>query len=365
MKRGILSSVFQLLGFAFVGMIFFVWLLGHNENAVSLENDYQNSTLQSRIGDGKADTDLKSSYRTPRAESSDALSSSDYAGPEYERPKAVTKRGSSTTRPTTESKVSSSSPTAAAKSAPLIASAIRDWKGVHRDMEYARNCFERFRDDVMNLSYEYGLYPQVFMARLIAFSYEYVDNPLENPTDNNFLAMKRPDGTSRARFEAIEESLKAYAVVNAGEIARLSAEGALAKHERAWTMRKIIENNTFVESLGELVMDGVYYTGTMGPANEVSEEENDEREIVGETLKMASKVDRAVKEQQAQDAGFDNWEDYLESLPEGQRADREKDASAITSAVLKKKSFNMRRRVNAKKHRRSQKSDELVLNGNR
>jgi hypothetical protein len=346
-------------------MIFFVWLLGHNENTVSVDDSYQESTLQSRIGDREEDA-LRPSYRATRPDRSEALSSSDYAGPEYKRPKAVTKRENSARRSTAGSTHSSRSTARdAAAPATYAATAIRDWKGVHRDAEYARQCFERFRDDVMNLSYQYGLYPQVFMARIIAFSYEYVSSPLEDPIDNNFLAMKRPGGESRARFEQVEESLKAYAVVNAGEILRLSAEGALAKHERAWTMRKIIENNAFVENLGELVMDGVYYTGHVGPANEVPEEENDAREMVGETLKMASKVERAVKEQQAQEAGFDNWEDYLESLPEGQRADREKNTSAITSAILKKKSFNMRRRVNAKKHRRSQKSEELVLNGNR
>lgn len=369
MRKSFFSSVFELLGFATVGMIFFVWFLGNRGSNLLPETEmHASGALQSRIGDNLRDDsagdlggyaledpgynknrtrsnsgfEKKSSFKSPRPVSGNSLESG-----------SSTTRSSSANRSGTEER---------AGEATRQAEVVRNWKGLHRDESYAWNCYQRFGDEVARLSDEYGLYPEVFMARVITYSYDYVTDPRQDPADHNFTALKRPGDKNRAYFKNAEESLKAYAVVNAGEVSRLSVEGALAKHDRAWTLTKVIEDYAFVSDMAETAAAKGSYRGSVGPANDVSEEENYQREIVGETIRLATRVDKTVKERRAKDAGYDSWEDYLEGLPEGQRQKQQEEAAAVTSAVTQKKAMNLTRRVNAKKQNKKERSTEIVLN---
>jgi|GEM_PF-4551519 len=354
MQRGLLKFLQEVIGFALIGGLFFMWFLGY------LNNDDQTSALdyntaRAGINDTREATAESRAYeaspydrsRSSRTTGSNAFSSADYDSRGFERPEEVARKA------TKSSAVNSAEAASGANAAVAHAVAIRSWKGVHREENFARSCFELFRNDIADLSLEYGLYPEVFMARVITYSYGYTLNPVESPVDNNLTGMKQPNGEERARFRTTLESLKAYAVVNAGEINRLSEEGALAKHDRAWTMRKIIENNAFVSNLKKTIKRNREYAGMMGPASRVSAEEELELERQGETIKIVSSVETTVKERRAQNAGYDSWEDYLESIPEGRQAEQEADAEAVISAVSKKKAFGMSRRIEAKKRKRS------------
>ena len=204
-------------------------------------------------------------------------------------------------------------------------------KGAHRDESFAWLCFDRFGSDVVELSNQYGLHPEVMMARIIAYTYEYMDHPRKDLADNNFTAMKKPKGKGRAIFERASESLKAYAVVNAGEVNKLSAEGAIAKHDRAWTMRKLIEKYEFIADLGAEKVQS--YKGKVGAANDFDEKTTYKHEVAGETIKMVSSVEAKVRKRRAKEAGFESWDDYMESLPEGRRIEQEDNIRDITAAI--------------------------------
>jgi hypothetical protein len=336
MAKGLL----QLIGFAVAGWFFFAWFVGHMQ---SREHTYQESfsdypTAQANAGPYSSKgadhyTERENNRTRPAAKFKQPTPLESYA---REMPSADTYE----TAP---------APRATRASAERAAIPVRDWKGAHRDTDFARICHERFGEEIAELSTQYGLYPQVFMARVIAYSYEFLERPGQDIADFNLTAMKQPNGPERARFRSAKESLRAYATVNAGEVKRLSADGALAKHDRAWTMRKIIENNRFVAAMGQTTSSA--YEGYVGPANEVSSETNHKREVVGEAVRIVSSVDNSVKKRRAKEAGFDSWEEYLESLPKELRDKQEESASAVISAVSKKKSMNLSRRVEAKKQR--------------
>ena len=332
----VLRFTLQLTGFSLVGLLFFVWYLGYRKNNPMTASS---TTQNNQVLEGSMGTlaDNEASY--------DIVSSEDFSGPAYSKPPSVAKNKSlgymsnTAGEPIAEANVS----------VPYRDKMIRTWKGVHRDASYASICFERFKESVINLSEEHGLYPDIFMARIIAYSYEFIKNPKKDPFDKNFTAMKLPkEATGRAKFGNAFESLKAYAVVNAGEILRLSHEGAIAKHERSWTMQKIIETYSFIKELNKN-LPTLAYDGMVGPANKISEEELYEKEVYGEAIKMASKVEDVVKERRAQDAGFTNWEAYIEDMPnEEEKVKESKSANEVISAVSKKKAFNLKRRVAAK-----------------
>lgn len=336
----ILKFTFQLAGFTIVGLLFFVWYLGYRKNNPSL---FSASPNQKELLLGNTDTNFE--------EDTKMYSSSDYSGPLYSKPPRVANQklgyGSNTAgEPIAE---------ATATASPNRLKSVRKWEGVHRDGPFAANSVERFGKIVAELSEEHGLYPDVFMARIIAYSYDFVLSPSQDPYDKNFPALKTPDGTGRARFKNAYESLKAYAIINAGEITRLSKEGAIAKHDRSWTIQKIIANYDAVAALVDEVPTLLHYAGEIGTANNLSEAEVYENEVVGETIKMATNVDNRVKEQQANTAGFDNWEEYMEDLPREQQIKKTEEAKDIATAVSKKKAIHLKRRVAAKKNKPSTK----------
>lgn len=347
MKKGLLSTVVEFAGFALAGVLFFVWFLGYNKNnnAVLGPND-ESKVLRSEFG---------ASYEATNASEYDhadyaTLSSADYKGTSFKRPNPVSSK-LKTYRPVSRTE-NENHTTATPRVSPQKLTVLRSWKGVHRDESYAWQCFNRFGKHVANLSEEYGLYPQIMMARIIAYSYEYISNPNDKLFDQNFTAMKRPKGEERARFKSSLESLKAYAIVNAGEITRLSASGAVAKHDRSWTMQKIIDKYAFISDLGKDAKEDSDYAGIVGKANKVSAKENYKREVKGEAIKMVSNIEDKVKKRRAKGAGFDNWEDYLENLPEEEKVKLEKEAASTISAISKKKAFNLSRRVGAKKRKK-------------
>ena len=346
MQKSLLSSVIQTAGFAIIGALFFIWYMGHQKNTAPLE-----------ISPKETDISRAEISVTPRPDSKESrytetyANSDDYANRRIKAPEPVTN--------TYESNRSSSATTDRASLAPSVnrsrsntsvkkASAVRSWKGVHRDESFAWLCFDRFGQEVVNLSDKHGLYADVFLSRIIAYSYEFTKDPRVSPADNNFTALTQPKNKDRARFRSVEESLKAYAVLHAGEVKRLSREGAIAKNDRAWTMRKIIDGYTFVSNLNS---DHADYSGRIGRANKASEQENHQREMVGEAIKMVSTVDDIVKKRRAETAGYSNWEDYLDDLTDEERLQQTKAASSKTTAISKKKAFNLSRRVNAKKRK--------------
>lgn len=348
MKKGLLSSMMEMAGFAAIGLLFFVWFLGHNKNNTETVNDQMNNNLattKAAMGISAPGSDVRS------GNTSEYSNSNDYVRSNYQAPKPVTRSADIYHEKAAAKGESSLRAAAAQKSVDrqtTSSAALRSWKGVHRDESFAWLCFERFGEDVASLSQKYGLYPDVFMARLIAYSYEYTKDPRVDPADKNIPALADPKGRSRARFRSSLESLKAYAVVNAGEIKRLSKEGAIAKNDRAWTIRKLIDKHRFVSDLSLNAADA-NYRGMVGPANKVSKKETYQREVVGEAIKMVSTVDDVVKKRRAETAGYSNWDDYLEELSPEEREQAKKQAASTTSAVSKKKAFNLSRRVDAKK----------------
>ena len=331
----VLKFTFQLAGFTIVGLLFFVWYLGYRKNNASLfaAMDKGNNVLQANTTTNQLNTEEYS------------FSGSDYNGPAYAKPPKVANQklgyGSNT----------AGEPIAEATASPNRVKTVRKWEGVHRDQPFADKSYERFGDLITELSEEHGLYPDVFMSRVIAYSYDFVLSPVQDPYDKNFTAMKKPDGTGRARFKNAFESLKAYAVVNAGEITRLSQEGALAKHERSWTMQKIIDNNLFIQKLNAKVPSLANYAGKIGKANDISEEAIYEKEVVGEAIKMTAKVDEGVRQKKAEEAGFTTWKEYMDELSEDEQIAEEKETKEIISAVSKKKALHLKRRVAAKKQK--------------
>lgn len=378
MRKSFLQSLIELAGFAAVGLMAAVWFVGYNKNKLSDPTHIEESSMffSDDSQSGSADAENVYGARNSRngADSDKGLSSRNYDSKNLRKPIRVTDNmnnddwapagstGEKSSR-SSERKASSRTPVGAATAQAAIP--VRTWKGVHRDEPFAWHSFERFQDDVVSLSEEHGLYPQIFMARVIAYSYDFVEGPQDSPLDNNLTAMKRPGTDDRARFQDPLESLKAYAVVNAGEVSRLSAEGALAKHDRAWTMSQIIQRYDFVAELGSILGESPVYAGRMGPANKVSDEEIQRREVIGEGMKMATAIDKTVREKKAQSAGYDNWEDFWEDLPEGQKEVQEKNTAAVTSAIMKKKAFNLGRRVDAKKGKKEEDAGKVVLNQDR
>ncbi len=382
MRKSFLQSLIELAGFAAVGLMAAVWFVGYNKNKLSGPTHIEESSMfysDDETASFNDSYDNRRSRTSASERNSRTLSSRDYSSKNLRQPKSISERtsanddwapaGSTGERSSSKknSKTSSSRipVTAANAAAPEVVIPTRSWKGVHRNEPFAWHSFERFEKEIIDLSEEHGLYPQVFMARLIAYSYDFVESPGEVPVDNNLTAMKRPGTDERARFQDPLESLKAYAVVNAGEVSSLSPEGALAKHDRSWTMAQIIQRYDFIGSLGRIVGESPVYAGRMGPANKVSEEETMRREVMGEGVKMAASVDQVVREKKAKDAGYDNWEDFLEDLPEGQQEAQEKNATAVTSAIMKKKAFNLGRRVAAKKAKKEEETSKVVLNQDR
>jgi len=361
MRKSFLTTVFELIGFGTVGFVLLMWFLGQQgESGLPGLERHESGKLQSGLFDESGPRDAAGAIAAYDLDDPGYATegSRAYKGVKYRKPASMSKSGAN------QSASSNAGQPRTKRSAVVggsSADALRSWKGVHRDEDFAWACYQRFGEDIMNLSEEFGLHPQVFLARVIAYSYDYVDNPKRNPTDNNFTALKRPEDKQRAAFSDPYESLKAYAVINAGEVKHLSAEGAVAKHDRAWTMNKLIEDYKFIGDLKDAVVARANYDGLMGPANEVSEEENYQRELVGETIRLTARVDDKVKERQAQEAGYDDWDAYLDALPEGQRQRQQEEAAGITSAVLQKKALNLSRRVNAKKSSRKRSSGEVVL----
>ncbi len=365
MRKSFLTTVFELIGFGTVGFVLIVWFLGRGgESSLPGLELHESGKLQSGLFDEGGQRDAAGSISAyelddPGYATEGARGSREYKGVKYRKPESVSNRLSGRSASEASAGQERRSGSSAVSGRP--ADAVRSWKGVHRDEDFAWTCYQRFGEDIMNLSEEFGLHPQVFLARVIAYSYDFVENPKRNPGDNNFTALKRPGNKERAVFSDPYESLKAYAVVNAGEVTRLSAEGAVAKHDRAWTMNKLIEEYAFISDLQEAVVARADYNGLIGPANEVSEEENYQRELVGETIRLTARVDDKVKERQAKEAGYDDWESYLDALPEGQRQRQEEEAAGVTSAVLHKKALNLSRRVNAKKRDKQRSGGEIVL----
>lgn len=348
MRKSLLSTAFELVGFAAVGLLFFVWLLGHKKNSNNLFQNKEGVTVQAGVGMDEApdrrtlfDEPIKVSESTARKKDRKASN----------REKAVeTYEASVYTPPPRVKKESkrSTAPSVGVRSA----SAVRNWKGVHRDESFAWGTYTRFADEVLELSEEYGLYPQVFMARIVAYSYDFIENPNFTPADNNMTAMRSPKTKDRALFRSVTESLKAYAVVNAGEIKKLSADGAVAKFDRAWTVRKIIEKHAFISDLSRDVRDHEGYSGLMGSASKLSEAEIYDYELEGEAINMVSNVEKSVRKNKATEKGFDSWEDYLDDLDEEEKETVEQEAASKTSAVSKKKAYNLGRRVDAKQRKR-------------
>lgn len=349
----------ELAGFALIGLLFFIWMLGRNEQSNLQGNGFNEpATLSAGIG-GKYAKKKNRNYE----EETTIISSDAYHGEGFDAPTPVySRKGNSESKyddvesrgdygkPSARSKKKKAKKTYKASSA----TAIRSWKGVHRDEDYARAYVREFQEDIMYLSNKYGLYPEVFMARVIAYSYDFVEQAGEIPMDNNLTGMRRPKGDGRALFESPKEALRAYAVVNAGEITRLSLEGAFAKHDRAWTMRKIAGNFEIERNLEERSSRRRSYTGLVGPANKLSSKESYQRELEGEMMDMYEKVDETVKSRRAKSAGFDRWEDYLENVPEDRRTLEEENTQEIINAVSRKKSLNLGRRVDAKKRKMNQ-----------
>ena len=354
MKNRAFKFALQFAGFTIVCMLAFVWFLGYTKNHglpsffTKSDTEKQSSTEQlthAKSMDGSSESIM--------------VSSTDYAGPTYVAPpKTVTKRadryaGNTAGEAITDyATTTTTSRTAKKTSAPR---ALRNWKGVHRDGSFAKDSYERFGSLVSELSEDHGLYPEVFLARIIAYSYDFIPNPKLDPFDNNFTAMKAPNGSARARFRNAFESLKAYAIVNAGEVTRLSAEGALAKHERAWTMRKIIDNHNYIKALGKGAGNKTAYRGQIGNANKVSNKKLYEREVVGEAIKMTATVDDVFKNKKAQKEGYSNWDAYVGEMEANDKSNAEKKAAEVITAVSKKKALNLKRRVSAKKkkHKKS------------
>lgn len=350
MQRSLLSSVIQTAGFALIGFLFFVWYLGHQKNnPAALEISPKTGDIaqaEARIpsnADEKESAYLESPSR-PRSYSNQSIQAPE---PVTRSAESYNSRSSSVDRASLSPSNSRSGAAAAVQSA----TTIRSWKGVHRDESFAWLCFERFGQEVVALSKEHGLYPDIFLSRIIAYSYDYTKDPRVSPADNNVPALAHPKSDERALFRSAEESLKAYAVLHAGEVNRLSHEGAIGKNDRAWTMRKIIDGYPFVSNLAADLADRDAYRGRVGKANKASEQENYQREMVGEAIKMVSGVDDIVKKRRAESAGYSNWEDYLDDLTDEERAQQEEEASAKTSAISKKKAFNLSRRVNAKQRK--------------
>lgn len=331
MQNRALRFIFQLVGFAFVGAVFFIWFLGNKANALSL-NLTESKVLTASVNMDKPDDLYKNE--------DDGLTSADFSGPEYE--KAIIP---DLEAPETVTAFASEKPAGLEVNKVKL---VRSWKGVHRDIPYATIANERFKDQVVRLSDKYGLYPEIFMARIIAYSYDYVLTPERDPVDRNFTGMQLPDSDQRAQFKDVSESLRAYAVVNAGEITRLSPAGALAKHGRSWTMQKIIEGNNFISDLAANLRPERIYTGMVSRVNKVSAEENEKREVVGETVKMISQVENQVKTDEAKSAGYENWDDYMDNLNEKEIAKKEEGANKKIAAISKKKSLHLKRRVAAK-----------------
>ncbi len=344
MRNRAFKFALQLAGFTIVSLLFFVWYLGYRQNnPLPKYSDKDQIALQSlpaKINNNGLDGSDK--YRT--------VSSEDFSGPTYMAPpKNVVKKSARYAGNTAGEAIPVAGRAKATTVRKTSAKALRNWKGVHRDNAFAKSAYERFGSLVSELSEEHGLYPEVFLARIIAYSYDFVHNPMSDPFDNNFTAMKAPNGSTRARFKNAFESLKAYAVVNAGEITRLSAEGAIAKHERAWTMSKIINAHGYIKALGNGVAKMASYEGRIGTANKVSNKKLYEREVVGEALKMTAKVDDGVRNKKAQKAGYSNWEEYIDDMPEEDKTKAERKTAQVVSAVSKKKALNLKRRVSAKK----------------
>lgn len=352
MKNKAFKFALQLAGFTIVSLLTFVWYMGFVKNNSSLtlnEQDQQKGSEIHRGLDGKKNhsltTDIQNDFLT--------ITSNEYEGPTFSKPTPVANKsygyGGGTAGEPIATKVA---PDESEASAVTDLAAIRNWRGVHRDAIFSKSAYERFGSLVTELSREHGLYPDVFLSRIIAYSYDYVSDPKMDPFDNNFTAMKAPNGNTRARFKNSFESLKAYAVVNAGEITQLSPEGAIAKHERAWTMRKIIDTYSYIKAMGtKFNEDGISYSGQIGTANKVSDEKMHEREVVGEAIKMTAKVDEGIKHKKASGAGFKNWDEYLENLPEATKKEEERKTAEVVSAVSKKKAININRRVSAKKQK--------------
>lgn len=350
MRKSLLSSVFELVGFAAVGLLFFVWLLGHKKNNILSGPQSENITAQASVGMDEAperrtifDEPIKVTERTKRSKYKGSNSSNE--------PIEVYEAAVTPPRPSVKRERRSSS---SASVAVRRASAVRSWKGVHRDEQFSWDAYTRYAEEVAILSKEYGLYPEVFMARIIAYSYDFIEHPGQTPADNNMTAMRSPKTKDRAMFRSASESLKAYAVVNAGEIKKLSADGAIAKFDRAWTVRKIIQKYSFISDLGKEVRKREDYAGLMGSASRISEEEVYNYELEGEAINMVSSVEEKVRKNRAAEQGFDSWEDYLEDLSPAEQAAAEQDAADETSAVSKKKSYNLSRRVDAKQLKRKQ-----------
>lgn len=347
MRKSLLSTVFELVGFAAVGLLFFVWLLGHNKNVG--EQVQEGLTIQAGVGMDKA-PERKTIFDEP-IKVSEKNSRERYKKPKKTSEPVETYEASIyAPRPKVKKESRSASPSSVAVHS---ASAIRNWKGVHRDEAFSWNAYTRFAEEILELSEEYGLYPEVFMARIIAYSYDYIENPNHTPADNNMTAMRSPKTKQRALFKSVSESLKAYAVVNAGEIKKLSAEGAVAKFDRAWTVRKIIEKNAFISDMGKSTRDHRGYSGLMGSASKISEAEIYDYELEGEAVHMVSTVEESVRKNEAKDQGFDSWEDYLEDLSEAEQVKVEQKAASKTSAVSTKKSYSLGRRVDAKQKKRN------------
>lgn len=340
MKKSLLQRFIELIGFAIVGLFFFVWFLGNQSNNGRLV--HTSEVLRGEVTEYEK-------YQTNDDQEDIVISSSDYSGSAstYQRPRSVSGKAKNVdytpVREISKAKRTTSDYTRSKTNAQTV----RSWKGSHRDESFAWLCFDRFGQDVVSLSDKHGLYPEVLMARIVAYSYEYTSNPKKGLADNNFTAMRKPKAKERARFRTPIESLKAYAVVNAGEVNRLSSEGAIAKHDRAWTMRKIIEKYEFINDLSASKPKS--YKGKMGAANKISKEDVYKHEYAGEAIKMTSSVERKVKKRRAKDAGYGSWDAYLESLPEGKRVQQEDNVKEVTTAISKKKAFNLSRRVGAKK----------------
>lgn len=350
MQRSLLSSVIQTAGFAIIGFLFFVWYLGHQKNnPAPLEISPETAEIAQAEARIPSNTDEQGTAYLESPSRRRAYSSQGIQAPEPVTRSSESYRSRSAS--VDRASLSPSNSRSGAKAAVQSATSIRSWKGVHRDESFAWLCFDRFGREVVALSEEHGLYPDVFLSRIIAYSYDYTKDPRVSPADNNLPALAHPKSDERALFRSVEESLKAYAVLHAGEVNRLSHEGAIGKNDRAWTMRKIIDSYPFVSNLATDLADRNAYRGRVGKANKASEQENYQREMVGEAIKMVSGVDDIVKKRRAESAGYSNWEDYLDDLTDEEQAQQEEETAAKTSAISKKKAFNLSRRVNAKQRK--------------
>ena len=336
MKKSLLQSFIELFGFALVGMLFFVWFLGNQKNN---NQQFKAPELRAQMNEYEAN-----------AKADEIVISNDdydYKSSDFKRPEPISGKAKKIEYTTIKEERKKDRTVSNYTLAKKNAETVRSWKGAHRDESFAWLCFDRFGQEVGELSDKYGLHPEVMMSRIIAYTYEYMTHPRHDLADNNFTAMRKPKSKERAHFETPEESLQAYAIVNAGEVKKLSAEGAIAKHDRAWTMRKLIEKYEFISNLKATESES--YRGKVGTANDFSAEEVYKHEYAGETIKMISNVERKVKQRRAKDAGYETWEDFMESLPEGRRIEQEDNIKDVTAAIAKKKSFNLSRRVKAKK----------------